>query len=48
VSVSEVASRAVAELTELARMVGADRVVIGRRGNLARSLSRELAAQIGR
>jgi uncharacterized protein YcaQ len=47
-SVSEVASRAVSELTELARMVGADRVVIGRRGNLARSLSRELAAQIGR
>jgi len=42
--ISEVASRAAAELKELAQMVGAERVRIGRRGNLARSLSREFRA----
>lgn len=46
--VSEVASKAAVELTELSRMVGADSVRIGRRGNLARSLSREFAGRSGR
>ncbi len=40
----EVASRAARELEKLARLVGVDRVRVGPRGNLARKLSRELAA----
>ncbi len=43
----EVASRAALELRELSRMVGAGRVRVGRRGNLARALSRELSALKG-
>lgn len=41
---SEVAASAALELQALAQMVGADGIRCGRRGNLARALSRELAA----
>lgn len=36
------AATAAAELVELARFVGAERVTVGRRGNLARALSKEV------
>lgn len=40
----EVAARAAGELAQLARMVGAQRVRVSRRGNLARALAPEVAA----
>lgn len=41
----EVAHAAAAELGALARLVGADRVHVGRKGNLANALRREVAAR---
>jgi hypothetical protein len=42
--VGEVAHAAAVELGELARLVGAERVHVGRKGNLANALRREVAA----
>ncbi len=44
---SRVASEAASELEQLARFVGVDRVAVGRRGGLARALSREVSARSG-
>ena len=44
---SRVAHAAARELDGLARLVGAERVEVGRRGGLARSLAREVAALPG-
>jgi hypothetical protein len=41
-ALAPLAARAAAELVELARFVGAERVAVGRRGNLARALSTEV------
>jgi len=41
---SEVASAAALELEELTRMVGVERLAVGRKGNLAKALRSEVAA----